>query len=179
MEIRVADLTDLNACAQLDGSFSTEHVWQMQEGDSSGVTAGVIAVAFRAIRLPRAVRVPYPRSMDHLVDHWQADGCFLVAAEGEEVLGFVDARPVAWNSTAHIANLIVERGSRRRGIGTLLLQSAADWARSRGLRRLLLEAQTKNVPAIEFYQINGARFCGFNDHYYPNRDVAVFFIRPS
>jgi len=172
----MADLAALNVCAQLDGSFSTEYVWQMHErGDSSGEVPAVVRVSFQDVRLPRPVHVPYPRDSGELVSHWQGSGCFLVATDGGEVKGFIDVQPITWNETAHVTNLIVDAEARRKGIGTLLLESAAEWARSYGLHHLILEAQTKNVPAIHFYQKNGGHFCGFNDHYYPNRDVAVFF----
>jgi ribosomal protein S18 acetylase RimI-like enzyme len=179
MEIRVPDLADLNACVQLDGSYTTDYVWQMRQERPSAMPSGVVTVVFQSVRLPRSVRVPYPRPSDELVEHWQRPGCFLVAAEGDEVVGFADARPVPWNASVHIENLIVASGVRGRGIGTLLLDAVAEWARTNGLHQLVLEAQTKNVPAIRFYQKNGAVFCGFNDHYYPNRDVAVFFSRPA
>jgi len=178
MEIRIADLTDLNACTQLDGSFSTEYVWQVQARGDSGEVSSIMHISFHAMRLPRPIDASYPRLSDELISHWQGAGCFLVAVEGKEVKGFIDAQPVIWNETARVSNLIVAPEERRTGTGTMLIEAVADWARSYGLQYLVLEAQTKNVPAIQFYQRNGARFCGFNDHYYPNRDVAVFFSRP-
>ncbi|NOZ05124.1 MAG: GNAT family N-acetyltransferase [Chloroflexi bacterium] len=178
MEIRVADLADLNQCIQLDGSFSTEFVWQMQKRGDVNKEMEALTVSFQTIRLPRSVQVPYPRPSDELVGHWQGVGCFLVAAQEDKVKGFVDVQPITWNETAHVTNLIVDPKERRKGIGAILLEAAADWARSYGLRYMILEAQTKNVPAIHFYQKNGGRFCSFNDYYYPNRDVAVFFSCP-
>jgi hypothetical protein len=38
-----------------------------------------------------------------------------------------------------------------------------------------LETQTKNYPGILFSQANGMVFCGFNDRYFSNGDIAVFF----
>jgi hypothetical protein len=37
--------------------------------------------------------------------------------------------------------------------------------------------QTKNYPAIQFARAQGFVFCGFNDHYYMNQDIALFFGR--
>jgi GNAT superfamily N-acetyltransferase len=41
------------------------------------------------------------------------------------------------------------------GIGTALLQAAADLARSRGCRRLWLTTTNDNLPALRFYQRRG------------------------
>jgi len=83
----------------------------------------------------------------------------------------------SWHLTAWVDNLAVATAYRRQGIGTALLNKAGEWARQRGLRRLMLEIQTKNHPAICFCQKNGFAFCGFNDRYYTNQDIALFFAR--
>ena len=66
---------------------------------------------------------------------------------------------------------------RRQGIGTALMRHARQWAREQGLQMLLAEATTKNYPALCFYQKLGFQFCGFNDHYYTNQDIALFFVQ--
>ena len=38
-----------------------------------------------------------------------------------------------------------------------------------------MEMQTKNFPAMQFARAQGFVFCGFNDHYYTNQDIALFF----
>jgi ribosomal protein S18 acetylase RimI-like enzyme len=53
------------------------------------------------------------------------------------------------------------------------------WARERNLSRLMLDLQTKNYPAISFVQKHGFQFCGYNERYYSNGDIALFFSRPS
>ena len=35
--------------------------------------------------------------------------------------------------------------------------------------------QSKNFPAICFAQKHGLNFCGYNDRYYHNQDLALFF----
>ena len=44
-------------------------------------------------------------------------------------------------------------------------------------RRLVLEVISKNQPGIRLAQKFGFEFCGYNDQYYPNQDVALFFGR--
>jgi hypothetical protein len=48
-------------------------------------------------------------------------------------------------------------------------------AARRALRHLSVEVPTKNYPAICFCQRNNLTFCGFNDRYFANQDVALFF----
>ena len=71
--------------------------------------------------------------------------------------------------------MIVDRRQRRLGIGTAMLQASILWGRKNGLSKLMAPVQTKNYPGIRFCQKFGFVFSGFNDHYYPNRDIALFF----
>jgi ribosomal protein S18 acetylase RimI-like enzyme len=173
MIVRPADLTDLKACLEIDHSYVTSHVWQMEESEAPGE----LTVIFRTARLPRSMRVKYPKDYDNLLESWRRGECFLVAEEGDVVRGYLDMSVQPWNLTGRVANLAVARDHRRKGAGTALLQKAVEWSRQRGLRRLMLEIQTKNYPAICFCQKNGFAFCGFNDRYYTNQDIALFFAR--
>jgi ribosomal protein S18 acetylase RimI-like enzyme len=42
---------------------------------------------------------------------------------------------------------------------------------------MVLEMQPKNYPAIQLAQKLGFDFCGYNDRYYANRDIALFFAK--
>ncbi len=173
MIVRPAELTDLKACLEIDHSYVTNHVWQMEESEGNGK----VTVIFRSVRLPRPVRVKYPKDYDHLLESWRRGECFLVAEEDGGVRGYLDMSVQPWHSTGWLDNLAVAKRYRRQGIGTALLKRAAEWARLQGLERLMLEIQTKNYPALCFCQKNGFVFCGFNDRYYTNQDIALFFAR--
>jgi len=171
--IRPAELADLDLCLALDPSYSTESVWQMDwDGQDSRV-----AVTFRTVRLPRSMRVAYPRGREQLVAGWKRCDGFLVACQFELIVGYAALSMHAAEGAAWISDLAVERAHRRQGVGAALLNAAGEWAKSRGLRRLLIEVQTKNYPAICFCEKLGLAFCGFNDHYYANQDIAIFFAR--
>ena len=173
MIVRPADLTDLKACLELDHSYVTNHVWQMEESEGDGE----VAVIFRTTRLPRSMRVKYPKDYDNLLQSWRRGECFLVAEVDGEVCGYLDMSVQSWHLTGWVDNLAVARDHRRQGIGTALFKRATEWARQHGLKRLMVEIQTKNYPAICFCQKNGLVFCGFNDRYYTNQDIALFFAR--
>jgi ribosomal protein S18 acetylase RimI-like enzyme len=173
MIIRPATLADLNACLLLDHGSVTDHVWQMKVQESESQ----VSVAFQAVRLPRRMQVVYPRNLDQLVEDWQRDEGFLVAEVDGEVRGYVDLIARPWQKLCWVPNLAVDRGYRQRGIGMALMRHARQWAGKQGLRALLVEATTKNYPALCFYQTLGFQFCGFNDQYYPSQDIALFFVQ--
>jgi ribosomal protein S18 acetylase RimI-like enzyme len=173
MYVHPATLAELNLCLSLNHNCMTDHVWQMKaQKAESGVS-----VAFEVVRLPRRMRVEYPGDLDQLVEHWQRGEGFLVAEVDGEVRGYVDVIAQPWKQMGWVANLAVDRDYRRRKIGTTLLKHARQWAKEEGLQGLALEATTKNYPALCLYEKLGFRFCGFNDHYYPNQDIALFFVQ--
>lgn len=171
VRIRAAVPADLETCAALDHSTNTEYVWQMEHADLDGR----LSVGFRIARLPRRMRVLYPRGSNALKQSWDITACFLVAEIGHTVVGYVNMRDQKAYETGWIADLAVEKAHRRKGIATRLLSSARAWAREQDLRRLIVETSTKNFPAIAFLQNSGLAFCGYNDLYYPNHDIALFF----
>jgi ribosomal protein S18 acetylase RimI-like enzyme len=174
MIVRAAELADVNECMTLDHSYLTDHVWQMVVDERDLETR----VTFRRVRLPRRMRVTYPHDLDLLVEHWQEETAgFLVAEEGGVVRGYADLIGQAWNQMAWLRNLAVDRTYRRRGVGTRLVQAGLQWTQHQGLQGLMAEAQTKNYPAIRFFEKLGFAFCGFNDQYYANQDIAIFFIK--
>lgn len=172
MIVRPATLADLNACLELDHDAVTDHVWQMKVSESDSQ----IGITFDTIRLPRRMRALYPRHPDQLVEHWQKGEGFLVAELDGEVRGYVDMLADPWQQIAWLNNLAVDRTYRRRRIATALMHHARQWALEQGLRTIMAETTTKNYPALCFYQKLGFQFSGFNDHYYSNQDIALFFF---
>ena len=173
MIVRPAQLGDLNPCYEMDKSYVTDHVWQMQSHGG----ARSIDVRFDVVRLPRPMKVAYPRDSDELLANWRQEQCFLISSDDtEQVLGFLDVTAQAWHGTAWIRNLVVDKDHRRQGVGTYLLRAARAWASDNGLKRMMAEAQTKNYPAIRCFQKHGFAYCGYNDRYYTNGDIVVFFL---
>lgn len=156
----------------LDHSTSTDTVWQMA---LDATPDGGTEVRFRPAQLPRSMKVVYPRQNEALMQSWMQHAFFLVAIWDEIVIGYVNVKLEESQETAWVADLIVESSHRLRGVGKMLLKGARQWALEQNLRRLIVETQTKNYPAIQFLQKRGMVFCGYNDLYYPNQDIAVFF----
>ncbi|MCZ7547089.1 MAG: GNAT family N-acetyltransferase [Anaerolineae bacterium] len=171
--IRDAIETDLEACVRLDHTYTTDQVWQMELQEEPGR----VGVAFRPVRLPRPMRVVYARDAEALQRAWDQRGCFLVASVSGRVHGYLTMQADIERGNGWVRDLAVEEGWRRRGIGGALLKAARQWARENDLSRLTVETQTKNYPAICFCEKYGLTFCGFNDQYYPNQDIALFFAQ--
>ena len=169
--IRAGNPADYERCLVLDHTVSTEQVWQM----SVEVIEGAHTVTFRPARLPRSTKVLYPRTGDTLYASWNGHASFLVAEWETEVVGYINVRYETTLEAAWIADLVVDRAYRLKGIGTALYRAAREWAIGQDVRRIIVETQTKNFPAISFLQKRGLTLCGYNDLYYPNQDIALFF----
>lgn len=169
--IRSATPADYELCLLIDHSISTEVVWQMALDESDGVQT----ITFRLARLPRSTKVLYPRNNETLIESWNRHSSFLVAEWEHEVAGYANVRDESSLEAAWIADLVVDRAFRLKGIGTALLRAAREWALEHKFRRLIAETHTKNYPAISFLQKRGMVLCGYNDLYFPNQDIAVFF----
>ena len=85
----------------------------------------------------------------------------LVAERADGVVGMCTGQLVV--STAEggpallVEDVVVDPDHRGRGVGRALLAALADWASSRGVRRLQLLADGNNGPALAFYDRLGWR----------------------
>ena len=171
MRVRPAWPRDMKACAALDHTYTTDRVWQMETREKSGV----LTTSFRVARLPRDIRVNYPRQGGELLTGWQQrDGLMVALADGR-IQGYVGLTANDEHGIAWVGDLVVDRQWRRQGIGTALLREAARWGRDQGFRRLVIELQTKNYPAICFCRMRRLTFCGYSDNYWSSQDTGLFF----
>lgn len=173
MHIYRADLHDLATCLALDGSYETDAVWQVTLQTDEGERIA----RFRTATLPRTVRVPYPSWGEALLVHQERGDLILVATEASEVRGYIDQEPQPDQSLAWIHHLVVAPAYRRQGIGTALLMRALQHARQTGLSQVMTIVQSKNVPAMRFLERNGFKFCGYNERFYRNQDIGIYFVR--
>jgi len=173
IEIRPTFDIDLPVLMKLDHSYHTPYVWQMDRiTDEAQVN-----IRFREVKLPRPVHVDYPRSASGLADCARNYSLLLTALLAGEPIGYLGLKIREETQTACVQDIIVKPELRHQGIGTALLFAAQTWAGQHGLRDIVLEIQSKNYPMIRHALKLGYEFCGYNDHYYPNQDIALYFMR--
>src|SRR4029079_1715918 len=157
----------------LDHSCSSDYVWQLELRRESGQ----VSASFREVRLPRSIEVKYPRNPSTLADEWAHRDVVMVAFEEGVPIGYLCAILEQASAIAWVTDVVVAPAHRRKGAASVLLTATQNWALERGVRRLILEMQSKNQAYIRLAQKFGYEFCGYNDQYYLTQDVALFFGR--
>jgi GNAT superfamily N-acetyltransferase len=173
IEIRPATSADKPYLLELEHDYSTDYVWQMDVKSDEGQ----VQVNFKEVRLPRSMRVEYPRSQRLLGEDWAHKAAVLAAVYEGRPVGYISIAHTIAPRTNWVTDLVVMRRLRRQGIGTALVLASQEWALQFNGFRMVMEMQPKNFPAIQLAQKLGFNFCGFNDRYYPNHDTALFFSR--
>ncbi|MGH9378838.1 MAG: GNAT family N-acetyltransferase [Terriglobia bacterium] len=90
-----------------------------------------------------------------------------VAGEGVKIAGFLVAHETP-AAEVHIVTIDVTAEARRRGVGTLLIDAAEEWARARDCKYVSLETAEDNRAAQAFYQRRGYEKTGIIENYYEN-----------
>jgi ribosomal protein S18 acetylase RimI-like enzyme len=171
LEIRPAISSDINQLIQFEHGVSTNTIWQMD----SDLDERQVNINFRQTHLPRSIRLNYPKKPDKLKDDWQKKAIIYVALMDEKPVGYLGINMQVTNPFAWVTDLVVDEPKRRMGIACELLLAAREWAGDRNIRRMILEMHLKNFPASCLAQKIGFTFCGYNDHYYENQGIALFF----
>jgi streptothricin acetyltransferase len=174
--IRLLTLADVPRLAEIDAEFESDRFLDVEK------IADGLEVTWRLVERPL---VPPFRSTDYGLDEndlkeihaWlrAGDGLHLVAEDTRthRLVALLDVERERWHHAARLWNIHIDRTYRRQGLGRELVNRAVAWAREQGLRGLVLETQTNNLPACRFYQSLGFKLCGLDDHFYSNDDIRV------
>lgn len=106
-----------------------------------------------------------------------ARGALVADKKGEErLVGYSFA--VLVMDEAHLGNLAVDPGYRRKGVAQRLLGDLITEARRQGVRRVTLEVRESNVHARTFYARNGFIDIAMRKSYYQNpvEDAIVMLL---
>lgn len=173
LQIRRPTLHDLNDCAQLDASYSTQRVWQLnlraEEND--------IQVNFHLVHLPRPITINGTPAADNLLKYWQRGDCMLAARKQHAAIGFLHMISEPPTKSGLIARHIVSPDHRNQGHGSTLLQQALQWGHNHNLRSVCVQVSTKNHPAIAFYLVHGFTFSGFHERFYSDQEIIIELAR--
>lgn len=137
-------------------------------GDDVGALADIyVSSAAHHVAIdPKRYRVP---DRDSVAGHFRealvegSGDAIIVAEEDGVVVGFLHLRAVSDPPAYSMLrpqeraslDLAVLDGFRGRGVGTALLAAPVEWARSRSLEALVLDALLANVGAVALYERHG------------------------
>lgn len=122
----------------------------------------------------------------HMINKSFASELFADYLEEPEAFGiFIDRQLVAiietavesWNQRLRVTSIWVDEGCRRQGLGDKLMKIAIKRAQENKFRGLVLETQSCNLTAIEFYLKMGFELIGFDLYAYSNEDIANEEVR--
>lgn len=169
--IRPAVSADISRLVAFEHTCKSNYVWQIaiDKGERE------IKVELREVRLPRTVQVPYPRDPRLLPEEWSKHARTFVAVYGGMQIGYIRFLEQESAASVWVLDLVVDAASRRNGVAAALIQRVESWAQTRHIRQFFIEVSSKNHPGISLMQQMGFRFSGYNEHYYYNQDVALFF----
>jgi ribosomal protein S18 acetylase RimI-like enzyme len=172
VKIRQAVSGDIPALMNLDHGYSTDHVWQMIYDQNTRD----INVRFQEQKLPRPMRVHYPRDPSRLADEWTSKSGILVAIQADSPVAYLCLVPGPAEDSLWISDVVVDLRVRRQGIATQLIEESKEWSAERGNQSLFMEMQSKNFPAISLARQTDFSFAGFSDGYYADHEIALFFV---
>ncbi|MGW1289647.1 GNAT family N-acetyltransferase [Streptomyces sp. NPDC001118] len=160
---RPARAEDFAAMAEIDGSFTTDSVFEVTAAD------GVFAIRETALDVPLHKTFPdEPDDEDGDAEPTRT----VVAVAGDELCGFLQASFAPWNARVTIRDVEVAPQWRGRGIGSALMRHAFDFARECGAVHVWLEVSNINAPAVRAYLRMGFAFCGLDTTLYDGTESA-------
>jgi ribosomal protein S18 acetylase RimI-like enzyme len=109
-------------------------------------------------------------------DHIEEPRVFAAVLDTKQV-GWIELGYDKWNNRMRVWEFLVGEEFRKRGVGTLLMNHAVKIAKEKGARMLVLETQTNNATAIDFYLKLGFELIGFDTAAYSNEDIGRKEVR--
>jgi GNAT superfamily N-acetyltransferase len=88
----------------------------------------------------------------------QADRHVFVADHGDGLIGWISVEQRTTLETGdkiEIVGFVVDASARRRGVGLALLQSAEQWAHTRGFAVVMVRSNAARVESHPFYEKHG------------------------
>lgn len=108
---------------------------------------------------------------DKLYEDWWEDAEAYGIVENGELLAAIEVCPEEWSNRLLITELFVAEKIRKQGYGKKLIDLAKKITIERNYRVLMLETQSSNVNAVDFYLHEGFTLIGFDSCCYTNEDL--------
>ena len=104
-------------------------------------------------------------------DHWEKAEAYGVVSDDGKLLACIEVCPEEWSNRLMVTELFVGEEIRRQGYGRKLIGLAKAITVQNKYRALMLETQSSNVNAVDFYLHEGFTLIGFDSCCYTNRDI--------
>ena len=108
---------------------------------------------------------------DKLYEDWWENAEAYGIIEDGQLLADIELCPEEWSNRLLITELFVGEKLRGQGFGKKLIDLAKSIAVERKFRVLMLETQSSNVNAVDFYLHEGFTLIGFDSCCYTNEDL--------
>ena len=108
---------------------------------------------------------------DKLYEDWWEDAEAFGITEDNKLLAAIEICPESWTNRLIITELFVDEKLRRQGYGKKLLDIAKKITVEKNYRTLILETQSSNINAVDFYLHAGFTLIGFDSCCYTNTDL--------
>lgn len=108
---------------------------------------------------------------DKLYEDWWEDAEAFGIIEDNKLLAAIEICPESWTNRLIITELFVDEKLRRQGYGKKLLDIAKKITVDKDYRTLILETQSSNINAVDFYLHAGFTLIGFDSCCYTNTDL--------
>ena len=115
---------------------------------------GQVSDHYLDVVMPAASLEDWTRKLPQML---AGGGRILIAQSASLALGFVCMLTADADGSVYINNLHALPEHKGRGVGSALLDAAAQWARASGARAMHLRVLETNTPAIGFYESRGWR----------------------
>ena len=114
---------------------------------------------------------------DKLYEAWWEGACAWGVLEDGKLIAAIETCPETWSNRLRVTELWVDAPYRGQGIGHALMETAKEQAHLENRRAVILETQSCNVNAIDFYRHEGFTLIGCDICAYSNRDIARREVR--
>lgn len=137
-------------------------------------TAEYTRFELRLVPLEQPLSKGYPALTDEMLEDYRAtarQGHTFGAFVEDTCVGLALSEVHAWNASLWVQEFHIASAYQGQGIGRLLMERVIQYAQEQGLRCIVCETQTTNVPAIGFYRALGFVLDGIDLSYYTNQDL--------